>query len=205
MSAKVRSPRAGSRKPNSARETRHLHRRQRRLEPLVPHLQTCPINRLLQIFASQHSKRMWHSGLLRRLPNPPRNLVHNHVVMRRVPAQQTSQTNDGVVLSSQSKRPRGRRNLKRPRHPHDRNMFPQRPRPQQSIASTLQKPLRDKRIKPRHYNSEPFPARVRLPLQDRKLRLGHGLNLQCGSLLCARCGEIRRDRQIRGGIFQSEI
>ncbi len=114
-----RTPKAGSRKPNSFPQRRHLHRRQRRLKSLVPHLQPRPIDRLLQILASQHPKRMRHARFLRRLPNPPRDFIHDHVIVRRIPAQQAAETNNGVIFFRQRQSPRRQRNLKRPRHPHD--------------------------------------------------------------------------------------
>ena len=74
--------------------------------PFVPHLQSRAINGLLQGIASQHAKRMRHSSLLRRLPNPARHFVDDHVVMRRIPAQQTAETNDRVILPGLSQSPR---------------------------------------------------------------------------------------------------
>ncbi len=194
----VRDPRPGAHLPNTGSRTldsvlqrRHLHRRQRRLKPFVPHLQPSPINRLLQSLASQNAEGMRNSRLLRRLPDPPSDLIDDHVIMRRIPAQQTSDANNGIILPSQSQGPRRQRNLKCPRHPRNINVFLRSASPQQPVASTQQKPLRDKRIKPRHHDGKPPPSSVQLPLQGRKHRLRHRLHLEFDFLCDLRvlCGE----------------
>ena len=89
---------AGNLKPDSCPQRRHLHRRQRRLKPFVPHLQPGAINGLLQRVAGKHAERMRHAGFLRRLSNPARNFIDDHVVVRCVPAQQTAETDDRVIF-----------------------------------------------------------------------------------------------------------
>src|ERR1700726_4220424 len=89
-------------------QIRHLHRRQRRLESLVAHFQSGAINRLLQRFAGEHAKGMWHSSLLRRLADPSRDFVDDHVVMGSVATKQAAETDDGVVSPSFGKGARGR-------------------------------------------------------------------------------------------------
>src|ERR1019366_1089226 len=123
--------------------------------------------------ASQNAESMRHASLLRRPPDPPSDLVDNDVIMRRIPAQQTPNTNDRVILPSQSQTPRRQRDLKRPRHPRDVDVFLGSSGTQQPIASAQQKPLRDKRIKPRHHNRKPPPGSVELPLQSRQSPLRH--------------------------------
>src|SRR5215469_8346501 len=130
--------RGGSRTPNAIFQGRHLYRRQRRLQSLVPHLQPGPINRLLQPVASQNAKGMGHTSLLRRLPNPTRDLVDDHVIMRRIPAQQAANTDQSVVFPSQSQGPCRRRNLKRAWNPHDVDVFLRRPGSNQAIRGAHQ-------------------------------------------------------------------
>ena len=188
----VSLPGAGSRTPDRVLQRRHLHRRQRRLKSLIPHLEPGPINRLLQSLASQNAEGMRHSSLLRRLPNPARHLVHDHAIMRRIPAQQTSDANNGVILPSQSQTPRRQRDLKRPRHPRNIDVFLRSASPNQPVASTQQQPLRNKRIKPRHHNGKPPPRSVKLSFQSRKVRLRHRLHLESDFLCDLRvlCGEL---------------
>src|SRR6185437_3483383 len=80
-------------------QIRHLHRRQRRLESLVAHLQSGAINGLLERFARENSEGMRHSGFLRGLSNTPRDFVDDDVVVRGIAAQKASDTDDGVVFS----------------------------------------------------------------------------------------------------------
>ena len=100
--------------PDSRLQRCHLHRRQRRLKSLVPHLQPGPINGLLQIFASKHAKRMRHASLLRRLTNSARYFVYDHVIVRRIAAQQTTQANDGIVFFGFRQLSRGETESRRP-------------------------------------------------------------------------------------------
>ncbi len=185
---------------DSCFQRRHLHRRQCRLKSLVSHLQSSAIDRLLQSLASQHPKRMRHARLLRGLPNPPRNLIDDDVVMRRIPAQQTTQTKDGDLLPRQSQHPRRHRNLERPRHPHNRNVFLLRSRAQQSIIGAQQQPLRDERVKPRHHNCKPLPGGVDLPFERGNRGLRRSLYIQFEFLVrdsVPRCDVVRESVKIR--------
>src|SRR5579863_493527 len=157
-------------------QRRHFHRRQRRLKSLVPHLQSCPINRLLQVLAGQHAERMRHSRLLRRLPDPPRDFVDDHVIVRRISTQQTSQANDRVIFLSQSQRPSRQRNLKSPRHAHHVNVLFSRSRLQQAVTSARQKPVRDERVKARHHDGKALPRAPKLALDGRNRRIANSLN-----------------------------
>ncbi len=165
---------------DSCLQRRHLHRRQSRLESLVPHLQPSPIDRLLQRVASQHAKGMGNSSLLRRLPDPPRNFINDNVIMRRIPAQQTSDANQSVVLPSQSQSPSRRRNLKRPRHPHNVDVPLRSSSPNQPVAGTQKQPLGNERIKAGHNNGKPLPGSIQLPRNPRNNRLRHRFDLQVG-------------------------
>src|SRR5215475_12099812 len=80
-------------------QIRHLHRSERSLETLVAHLQAGAIDCLLERVAGENTKCMWHSGFLRRLPNPTRDFVDDHVVVRRISAEQASEADYGVVFS----------------------------------------------------------------------------------------------------------
>ncbi len=91
--------------------------------PLFPIFSPARSMACSKVLASKHAKRMRNPSLLRRLPNPPRHFVHDHVIMRRIAAQQTSETNDRVIFLSLRQLPRRQRNLKRPRHPHQINIF----------------------------------------------------------------------------------
>ncbi len=174
--ARSRTPGTRSPKPDSLPQRRHLHRRQRRLESLIPHLQPGAINGLSQVFAGKHPKRMRNSSLLRRLPNPTRNFIHDHVVMRRIAAQQTSKANNCIVLPSLRQSPRRQRNLKRPRHPHQMNVFPGSARAHQPVDSAQQQPLSDKCIEPGNGNSEALARSAQRSFERRKIRLRKRLN-----------------------------
>jgi len=153
-------------------QIRHLHRRQRRLESLVPHLQPSAIDGLLQSFAGQHTKSMRNTSLLRRLPNPPRHLIHNHVVMRRIAAQQTTDTKYRVVLFGLSQHPSCRRNFECTRHAHQGDIFLFSAGAKQAVVSALKKPFRNKRIEAGDNDRKAFPrpTQVALDSSDRRLR-----------------------------------
>src|ERR1700678_319550 len=153
-------------------QIRHLHRRQRRFEPLVPHLQPSAINSLLQSLAGQYTKSMRNPSLLRRLPNPPRHLIHNHVVMRRIAAQQTTNTKYRVVLLGLGEHPGRRRNFEGARNAYQGNVFLLRSRPKQPIVSAKKKPFRNKRIEAGDNNSEAFSGRTQITLDRSDRRRG---------------------------------
>ena len=119
---------------------------------------------------------MRNSGLLRRLPNATRNFVDNHVVVRRIPPQQAANTNDGIVFLCLRKRARGNRYFKRPRHPHQRNIFFLGARTHQPIVSALKKPLCNKRIEARDNDRKAFPSRAKPALDSSNSRLGRPLD-----------------------------
>jgi len=139
---------------DGGRQRRHLHRRQRRLEPLIPHLQPGAIDGLFQRVASQHPKRMRHACFLRGLPNAARHFVDDDVVVRRISAQKTSDTNNRIVFFRSGKSPGSRGNLEASRHTCNRNIFLLRPQPKQPIARAQQKPFGDEAIEPRYHDRE---------------------------------------------------
>jgi len=139
-------------------QRRHLHRRQPRLEPFIPHLQSSAIDRLFQVLTSKHTERMRHASLLCRLPNPARHFVYDHVIVRSISPQQTTETNHRVVLLRLRQLPRRQRDLKRPWHAYQFYIFFVRARARQSINRAQQQPLSDKRIEAGNDNRE-APAR----------------------------------------------
>ena len=154
-------------------QIRHLHRRQRRFQSLVPHLQTGAINRLLQRLAGQHTKRMRDTGLLRRLPDAPRNFIHDDVIVRRVAAQQTTNTENRVVLPSFGKRARGQRDFECPGNSDQRDVFLLRARAQQSVVSALKETFRDEGVEARDDNSKPPSISAEAALDSRNRRLSN--------------------------------
>src|SRR6185312_4455800 len=124
------------------------------LKSFIAHLQSSAINRLLQIFTSQDAESMRHSRLLRRLPNPTRNFVHDHIVVRRVPANQASEADDSVVFLSFRQRTRSRRNFERSRHANNFYISFTRARTHQPVVRTPQQPVSNKFVEPGNNNSE---------------------------------------------------
>src|SRR3984957_19257420 len=131
---------------DSSTQRRHLHGRQRRLKSLISHLQSSAVDRLLEVFAREHSERMRHPSLLRRLPNAPRHFIHDHVIVGRIAAQQTTNADDRVVLLRLRQLPRRQRNLKRPRHANQIDILLICTRSQQPIDGAQQQPLRNERV-----------------------------------------------------------
>src|SRR5678816_4802028 len=79
-------------------EIRHLHRRQRGLEALVPHLQPRAINGLFERVARENTKSVRDASFLRRLSNAARDFIHDDVVVGSVSTQEATNGDDGVVL-----------------------------------------------------------------------------------------------------------
>src|SRR5580658_1327259 len=153
-------------------QIRHLHRRQRRLQSLVAHLQTGAIDRLLQGLTGQDSECMWHPSLKRRLPNAARNFVDDHVVVRRVAAQQTANANHRVVLFRLRERASGYGNLKCAGHANQRDILLVRSRAEQPVVCALKKPLGDEGIEARHNNRKPFSDSAEAAFDHWNDRLG---------------------------------
>ena len=70
---------------------------------------------------------MRYACFLRRLTNPARDLVDDHVVVGRVAPQQAAEANDCVILLGFSERPRGGRNFERAGHADDVDVLFPRP------------------------------------------------------------------------------
>jgi len=79
-------------------QRRHLHRGQRRLKSLIPHLQPGAINSLLEVLAGKHAKRVRDPGLLRRLSNAARDFIHDYVIVRGVPSEQAAEADNRVIF-----------------------------------------------------------------------------------------------------------
>jgi len=82
----------------------HLHRRQRRFETFVAHLQASAIDGLLQGLTSEDAEGVRNSRFLRRLADAARDFVNDDVVMGGVASQQATEADDGVVLLGFGKR-----------------------------------------------------------------------------------------------------
>src|ERR1700674_3783943 len=154
----------------------HLHRRQRRLKSLVPHLQPGAINRLLQRVASQHPKRMRHASLLCRLPDAARNFVDDDIVMRRVAADQATEANYRIVFSSFSKHASGGWNFESSGYADHRDVFLVRARAQQSVVSALKKPFGDEGVEARDDNCKTASRSAKPTLDGRNRRLRRALD-----------------------------
>src|SRR6185312_175004 len=165
-------------------QIRHLHRRQRRLESLVAHLQSGAINGLLERFARENSEGMRHSGFLRGLSNTPRDFVDDDVVVRGIAAQKASDTDDGVVFSGLRKRAGGGGNFKSAGGAYDIDCLFGDAGAQQPIKRALQQPLCNERIESRDDNPEAFPATVQAAFKG--LPVEAGAFVQGGIVFLAR-------------------
>jgi hypothetical protein len=127
-------------------QIRHLHRRQRCLKSLVPHLQPGPIDGLLESLASEHPKRVRHARVLSRLSNAARNFVDDHVVVRGVPPQQTTETYDRVMFLGFRDSAGSQWDFKRPRHADNLDVFLSHPGTQKPVISASKQTLCDELI-----------------------------------------------------------
>ncbi len=91
----------------------HLHRRQRRFQSLVAHLQSGAVDSLLQVFAGENTEGVRHSGFLRGLADAAGDFVDDDVVVRGVAAQQAAQADDCIVFFGLGKGAGSGRNFER--------------------------------------------------------------------------------------------
>ena len=147
-------PDACSLKPDRCPQRRHLHRRQRRLKPFIPHLQPRTINGLLQRVTGKHAERMRYARFLRRLSNPARNFIDDHVVVRCVPAQQTAETDDRIIFFGFGESAGSRWDFKGAWHTDDLDGFLSHPGTQKTIIGTSKQALCDELIETRDYDTE---------------------------------------------------
>src|SRR6185437_4522196 len=165
-------------------QIRHLHRRQRRLESLVAHLQPGAINGLLERFAGENSEGMRHSSFLRGLSNTPRDFVDDDVVVRGIAAQKASDADDGVVFSGFRKSAGGGRNFKSAGGAYDVDCIFSDARAHQPIKRALQKPLGDESVESRDNNAKAFPCAVQAAFKG--LPVEAGAFVQGGIVFLAR-------------------
>ena len=138
-------------------QIRHLHRRQRRLESLVAHLQPGAINGLLERFAGENSEGMRHSSFLRGLSNTPRDFVDDDVVVSRASPQQTANTNDRVVFAGFGERAGSRGDFKRAGHADNVDVLIFRAGAKQAVVSAAKQTIGDEFIEPRYDDAEAEP------------------------------------------------
>jgi len=110
------------------------------------------------------------------LPDAACHFVYDHIVVRRVPAQQTTDANNRVIFPSLGERASSQRNLKSPRHTNQRDIPFLRARAQQPVVSTQKKPLRDERIEACDNNSEPFSRSAKSAFDSRNSWLGRAFD-----------------------------
>ena len=143
-------------------QIRHLHRRQRRLESLVAHLQPGTVDRLLQRVAGKDTERMRHSCLLRRLPDPARDYVDDYVEVGCVSAQKAAEADDSVVLLGFSKCARGQGDFEGARDADDLDVFLFRPGTNESIVCAAKQAVGDEFVESRDDDSETKPRGIQL-------------------------------------------
>jgi hypothetical protein len=80
---------------------------------------------------------MWNASFLRGLSDAAPTLVHNDVVVSSVPAQKTSNADDGVVFSGLGKRASSGRNLKRARNANEIDVLLPYPGTQERVIGAL--------------------------------------------------------------------
>jgi hypothetical protein len=158
-------------------QIRHLHRRQRRLQSFVAHLQPGAIDRLLQRLASQHTKGMRNASLLCRLPDAARDFVHDDVVVCRIAAQQTADADDRVVLFRFRQGASGDGNFECARNTNEGDVFFLSAGAEQPIVCALKKPLCNKGIEARDYKSKALTGRAQSAFNGRNRRFGKSFNL----------------------------
>src|SRR5260221_4013365 len=115
---------------------------------------------------------MRHSSLLCRLPDAARNLVHDHVVMRCVAADQAAKADDGIIFLGFGKSARGQGNFERSGYADQRDVFLPCARAQQSVVSTLEEPFRDEGVEARNNNGKPLSSSAKAAFESRGRSLG---------------------------------
>lgn len=102
---------------------------------------------------------MRHSGLLCRLPDPPRHFVDDHVIVRGIAAQKAAYTNDRMEFFRFRQSARSRGNFESARHAGDLDILAPGAATQKSIECALKQSLRNERIEARNHNGKaPAPG-----------------------------------------------
>ena len=99
---------------------------------------------------------MRHPSLLRGLPDPARDFIHDDVVVSGIATEQTTQTENGVIFAGLGHLARGQWNLKGAGHANDLDIPALRVTAQQSIERASKQSLRDELVKPRDDDAESF-------------------------------------------------
>src|SRR5258708_27666392 len=119
---------------------------------------------------------MRHSSLLRRLPDAARDLIHNHVVMRCVAADQAAKADDGIIFPGFGKSASGQGNFERSGDADQRDVFLPCARAQQSVVSALEEPFCDEGVEARNDNRTPLSSSAKPTLDSRNRRLRRTLD-----------------------------
>jgi hypothetical protein len=119
---------------------------------------------------------MRNARLLRRLPNPARDFIHDHVIVRGTAAQQAPETNNRVILLSLRELPRRQRYLKRPRHAHYSDIFFLSAGSHQPIDRAQQKSLGDKCVESRNHDSKAHTHSAQRTFERGNPMLGRSLD-----------------------------
>jgi hypothetical protein len=143
-------------------QIRHLHRRQCRFESLISHLQSGAVDRLLQRFARENTEGMWHARLLRRLPDPARDFVDDHVVMGGISAKQAAEADDGVIFLGFRQRARSGWDFERAGDADDFDGVFFSSGTEQPVVGTSKESVRDELVKARGDNTEPKAVRAQM-------------------------------------------
>src|SRR5204862_5350934 len=97
---------------------------------------------------------MRHSGFLRRLPDATRDFVDDHVVVRGVSAQQTSEANNGVVFFGFGKGTCSRGDFEGTWNTDNFDVFFSRLGAYESVVGAPQQTVSDELVESRHHNRE---------------------------------------------------
>src|SRR5882757_2054772 len=98
--------------------------------------------------------------------------------MRRVSAQQATDTDDRIILTCLSQRARRGRNLKRARNAHQMNVLLFRAGAYQPVVCTLKESLRDEGIEARDDNCKASASSAQTSFDRTDRGLGRNLDLQ---------------------------
>src|SRR5207248_597221 len=107
--------------------------------------------RLFQRVTGEDTESMRHSGFLRRLPNPSRDLVHDHVIVGRISAEQASEANDAIVFLGFGERAGGGGDFEGAGYADDFDVVFFRTGADQSVVGAPQQAVSDELVKSRDY------------------------------------------------------
>src|SRR3989454_8329431 len=148
-----------------ARQLRHLDGREPRFKSLVPTLESCAINGLLERVTRQHTKDDWQAAVYLRELQSASGLRTNVIVVRRFAAQNTSDGDQRIVLPRRRQFFRSERQFERSRNVHDINILVARPGPFQRIHRRCEKPLGNKTVEAAHHNAKAETRRTKAAMR----------------------------------------